>query len=450
MVGRFHINFIYNEFVGAYSERTVYLFSILTVTVNDNIKFLIIFFLSVGQVLLLIGGFNWWIDPYDIYHPAEYKSNNLVWMSKQLRLAKAYRVRQLRPQGIVIGASTSQLGINPNHPGWGANVYPRYNLALPGTNLYESFRYFQHSQALSPPKQILIGLDFISFNIFTQLSDDFKESYMVVSREGKRQDYFLTDLVITLFSLSAIKASQKKMFYRGEGTHRSNGTEFSEGVDSQSRNNRSAMMWSATKTVSRLLMPPPAHRFCLDDETRANSSFQYLRQILETAKESEADVRLFIPPMHVYFLEILKTLGIMEDYEKWQNRLIDLIENVDKKYPNNQNFPLWDFSGYNTVTMDEVPPVEASNRSMDWYLDVGHFKKKLGDRIQDRIFNYNDAGRVVPEDFGTQINSKNINFYQRAQRSKRMRYMLAHQGEIKELDSRIKTVKNKIGKFDCG
>ena len=163
MVGRFHSNFIYYEFVGACSKRAIYLFSILIFTVNDNIKFLIIFFLSVGQVLLLIGGFNWWIDPYDIYHPAEYKSNDPVWMSKQLRLAKAYRVRQLRPQGIVIGASTSQLGINPNHPGWGANVYPRYNLALPGDNLYESFRYFQHSQALSPQKQILIGLDFISF-----------------------------------------------------------------------------------------------------------------------------------------------------------------------------------------------------------------------------------------------------------------------------------------------
>ncbi|SVB09293.1 uncharacterized protein METZ01_LOCUS162147, partial [marine metagenome] len=418
--------------------------------VNDNIKFLIIFFLSVGQVLLLIGGFNWWIDPYDIYHPAEYKSNNLVWMSKQLRLAKAYRVRQLRPQGIVIGASTSQLGINPNHPGWGENVYPRYNLALPGANLYESFRYFQHSQALSPQKQILIGLDFISFNIFTQLSDDFNESYMVVSREGKRQDYFLTDLVITLFSLSAIKASQKKMFYRGEGTHLSNGTEFSEEVDSQSRNNRSAMMWSATKTVSRLLMPPPAHRFCLDDGTRTNSSFQYLRQILETAKESKADVRLFIQPAHVYLLEVLKVMGLMEDYEKWQYRLIDLVEDVDKKYPKNKKFSLWDFSGYNSVTMDEVPPAEEPKRPMDWYYDVAHFKKSLGDMIQDRVFNYNYAERVVPEDFGMQINSKNIDLYQSVQRNKRMKYMLVNQKDIKELVGRVNVVKKKIREFDCG
>ena len=417
---------------------------------NDHIKFLIIFFLSVGQVLLLIGGFNWWIDPYDIYHPAEYKSNNLVWMSKQLRLAKAYRVKQLRPQGIVIGASTSQLGINPNHPGWGESAYPRYNLSLPGANLYESFRYFQHSHALNPLKQVLIGLDFVSFNIFSQLSDDFDESYMVVSRKGKRQDYYSNNLAVTLFSLSATKASQKKMFYSGEGTHFSNGTEFSEEIDSQSRNNRSAMMWSATKMVSRLLMPPPAHRFCLDDEVSGSRGFKYLKEMLEIAKESKIDVRLFIQPTHVYFLEVLKTLGMMEDYEKWQHQLINLVEVVNKKYPDGLEFPLWDFSGYNSVTIDEVPPVEEPKRPMEWYYDVAHFKKSLGDMIQDHIFNYNDAGRVVPEDFGMQINSKNIDLYQFEQKNKQIQYMLAHQEDIQELSGKVNSEKKKIKEFDCG
>jgi len=449
MVGCFYSNFIYYEFVGSYSKQTVHLFSILKLIVNSNIKFLLIFFLSVGQILLLIGGFNWWIDPYDIYHPAEYKSNDPVWMSKQLRLAKAYRVKQLKPQGIVIGASTSQLGIDPDHPGWRKNVYPRYNLALPGANSYESFRFFQHSHALNPPKQVLIGLDFVSFNVFSKLSDDFNEFYMIVSREGKRQDHYLTNLAVTLFSLSAIKASQKKMFYRGEGTHFSNGTEIGEEIDSQPRNNRSTMMWSATKFVTRLLMPPPTHRFCLDDGVRANPSFQYLRQILETSKESEADVRLFIQPTHVYLLEVLKTLGMMEEYEKWRHRLIDLVESVNKKYPKNLKFPLWDFSGYNTVTMDEVPPAEELKRPMDWYYDVGHFKKSLGDLIQDRIFNYSDEERVVPKDFGIQINSKNIDLYQRAQRSKQMEYMLVHQEEVKELAGRVNVIKKKIRDFDC-
>mgnify|MGYP006183122803 CR=1 FL=1 len=417
---------------------------------NYNIKFLIIFFLSVSQVIFLIGGFNWLIDPYNIYHPEEYKPNNLVWTSKQLRLAKAYRVRELRPQGIVIGSSTSQLGINPNHPGWGENVYPRYNLALPGSNLYESFRYFQHSQALSPQKKILIGLDFVSFNIFTQLSDDFKESYMVVSREGRRQDYFLTDLAITLFSLSAIKASQKKMFYRGKGTHRSNGTEFSEAVDSQSRNNRSAMMWSATMFVSRLLMPPPTHRFCLDDGVSSDSGFQYLSKILKIAKESEADVRLFIQPTHVYLLEVLNILGMMKYYEKWRYQLVDLVESINKQYPKKPELSLWDFSGYNSVNVDGVPSLEEPNSSMDWYYDVGHFKKSLGDLIQDRVFGYTDKERDLPIDFGIQIDSKNIDLYHTIQRNKQTQYTIAHQEDIKELAGRVALINKKIRQFACG
>ena len=416
---------------------------------NSNIKFLLIFFLSVGQVLLLIGGFNWWVDPYDIYHPAEYKSNEPIWISKQLRLAKAYRIRQLKPQGIVIGASTSQLGIDPDHPGWSEKVYPRYNIAMPGANLYESFRYFQHSHALNPIKQVLIGLDFVSFNIFYQLSDDFNESYMVVSQEGKPQDHNLTNWVVTLFSLTAIKASQKKFFYRGAGTHFSNGTEIVDKMGSQIRNNRSSMMWSATTFVTRLLMPPPSHRFCLDDGVRENPSFKYLRQILEVAKENEIDVRLFIQPTHVYLLEVLKALGMMEDYEKWRHRLIDLVEGVNKKYPKSLKFYLWDFSSYNTVTMDEVPLEEELKSLMLWHVDVGHFKKSLGDMIQDRIFSYHDIGRVIPEDFGIQINSKNIDLYQTEQRSKQMEYMLVHQDEIKELTDRVNVIKKKIEKFDC-
>ena len=416
---------------------------------NNNIKFIIIFFLSLTQVLFLIGGFNWWVDPYDIYHPVEYKSNKPVWMSKQIRLAKAYRLKKLKPQGIVIGASSSQLGINPDHPGWEKDIYPRYNLGLPGANLYESFRYFQHSHALNPPKQVLIGLDFVTFNIFFQLSDDFNESYLVVSRKGKRQDHYLTNLGITLFSLSAIKASQKKILYRGKGSHFSNGTEFSESIDSPIQNNRSAMMSSATRNVSRLLMPPPAHRFCLDEEGSGSMGFKYLREMLEIAKESKTDVRLFIQPTHVYFMEVLKTLGMMKDYEKWQHQLINLVEVVNKKYPEGFEFPLWDFSGYNAVTTDEVSSEEEPKQPINLYYDVGHFKKKLGDMIQDRIFNYHDIGRVIPQDFGIQINSKNIDIYQIEQKKKRREYMLDHQEDVQELSEKVNLEKKKIKEFDC-
>ena len=416
---------------------------------NDYIKFLIIFFLSVGQVLLVIVGFNWWVDPYGVFHPAEYNPKKPVWMSKQLRLAKAYRLKQLKPQGIVMGTSSSQLGVDPDHPGWDKDVYPRYNLALPGANMYETLRYFQHSNAVNPPRQILIGLDFIVFNIFFPLSDDFNESHMVVSREGKAQDHSLYNLTLTLLSLSAIKASQEKLFYRGKGTHFLNGREIPHKKNLGSRNNRSAMIGSATKYISRLLMPPPSHRFCLYDEMGNGSNFQYLRKVLETSKRNGSDVRLFIQPAHAYLLELLRILGMVKDYEKWQYELIALVEDVNERYPESRETPLWDFGGYNSVTMTEVPPPENPNRLMRWYGDIGHYDKTLGDLIQDRIFSFNQAGRVIPEDFGVQISSENIDRHQTLQKNKQREYTQTYQEDIKELTGRVNTIKNKIRPFDC-
>jgi hypothetical protein len=417
--------------------------------VNNSIKFLLIFFLSATQVFLLIGGFNWWVDPYGVYHPKEYKAKSPIWMSKQLRLAKAYRVQQLKPLGIVIGASTSQLGIDPSHLGWDKKVVPRYNLSLPGANIYESFRYFQHAHAFNSPKQILIGLDFVSFNTFAPLSDDFNEEHMVVSRDGKNQDNRLLNFGLTLFSLSAIKASQKKLIYREAGTHLYNGTEFSDENKIELRNNRLAIMGSAKNYVSKLLFPPPSHRFCLDDGVAKNSSFQLLMNILETSKKEGADVRLFIQPTHAYLLEVFKIMGVMDDYNKWQYKLITLVESVNEKYPESTQFPLWNFGGYNSVAMEEVPSPENPNQGMRWYYDVAHYKKNLGDMIQDRIFNFNEKGKNIPEDFGTQVNTENLAQYQASQDTIQINYSLTNKKDIKELSSSMNSIKKNIEAFDC-
>jgi len=46
---------------------------------------------------------------------------------------------------------------------------------------------------------------------------------------------------------------------------------------------------------------------------------------------------------------------------------------------------------------------------------VAHFNKSLGDMIQDRIFNFNANGKIVPKDFGTQVNTENFLRYQTSQ-----------------------------------
>ena len=416
---------------------------------NDYIKFLIILFLSVVQVLLVITVFNWWVDPYGIFHVAEYDPKKPIWVSKQLRLAKVHRLKQLKPQGIVLGSSSSQLGIDPSHPGWDQDVYPRYNAGLPGASLYETFRFFQHSQAVSHPKQILIGLDFITFNIFYSLSNDFNESHMAVSKEGKPQDSFSNNFFLPLLSMPALKASQRKLFYVGEGTHYSNGMENPQVKARGLSNNRGAMVGTIKKVVFNLVMPPPGHRFCLYDGGGNNPNFLYLKKILEISKENGADVRLFIQPAHAFLMEVLRVLRRMEDYEKWERELIAIVEDVNNRYAESREFPLWNFGGYNSLTMTEIPPPEDPTRSMNWYFDIPHYKKSLGDLIQDRVFNFHQTGRVVPEDFGTLINSKNIDRHQKVQKLKQRDYMKTYQEDIKELTEKVNTTEKNIRLFDC-
>jgi len=136
-------------------------------------------------------------------------------------------------------------------------------------------------------------------------------------------------------------------------------------------------------------------------------------------------------------------------YEKWQKELINVVEDINSKYSESRPFPLWNFGGYNSVTMTEVPPSEAANRSMLWYWDLGHYNKMLGDLIQDRIFNFHQPGRLVPEDFGTRINSINIDLHHNTQKIKQRQYMKTYPNDIKELTERVNASKKNIRPFNC-
>ncbi len=158
---------------------------------KDATKFIFVFTLCVLQVLIVIGALNWFVDPYSIHRSPPVNPRQPMWMSKQLRIAKALYVRKLAPKGIVLGASTAQLAIDPDHPGWNNEIQPRYNLALPGANMYENLRYYQHARANAPLQQVLLGLDFVAFNHFTPLSDDFKEGLIASDKNGKTKSSWL-------------------------------------------------------------------------------------------------------------------------------------------------------------------------------------------------------------------------------------------------------------------
>lgn len=412
---------------------------------KDATKFIFVFTLCVLQVLIVIGALNWFVDPYSIHRSPPVNPRQPMWMSKQLRIAKALYVRKLAPKGIVLGASTAQLAIDPDHPGWNNEIQPRYNLALPGANMYENLRYYQHARANAPLQQVLLGLDFVAFNHFTPLSDDFKEGLIASDKNGKTKSSWLLKAAMPLLSLNAVTASQKKFFARRKETHWANGREIPEEIGK--RDWREAMLGSADGYVTRLLLPPPSHRFCLEDANTSGSALDQLETLLRTAASDGTDIRLFIQPSHALLMEALQSTGYWDDYANWERKLVALIEKINIEISPKKRIILWDFSGYNSFTTEAL--AKDSTEAMRWYWDAGHYKKDLGDRVQDRIFGFNSPDRGGSEDFGVLIDANNIDSHLKKFAEKGNAYLETQREDIQELKVRINNSIKNIPSYDC-
>src|SRR3569623_3068032 len=80
------------------------------------------------------------------------------------RLAKAYELRRCAPSTVILGTSSTHVGIRPAHAGWPADARPVYNLAFDGATTKEMYYYHRHTQAINPLRYVLLGLDNYQLN----------------------------------------------------------------------------------------------------------------------------------------------------------------------------------------------------------------------------------------------------------------------------------------------
>jgi len=104
---------------------------------------------------------NFVVDPFGMYRLVDLAGFNAYKpaVDHRVRLVKAYDVRRLRPQGIILGTSRSHLGLRPSHDGWDPAARPVYNLAFDGATTKEMYRYLLHAHAMRALRQVVLGLD---------------------------------------------------------------------------------------------------------------------------------------------------------------------------------------------------------------------------------------------------------------------------------------------------
>ncbi len=388
------------------------------------------------STLLLIVAINRLIDPFGQYERPRIDglNANKPAFATHLRLGKAEAVRHIRPSVIALGTSRAEFGIDPNHPGWRAK--PVYNLALSGSNIYENYRYLMHAHAIHPLSEAVLSLNFHMFNVTHHEPPDFDERRLAISEKGVLQDNGWADDVTARASLDALYASIETARKQHE-------------ADQYLGNGMSEPTYNAAAEIEK----QGGHRAAFQSNEKGyftgiykNFAFankqrdmpEQFRRLLDFAHQNQIGLRIYIHPSHARQFETKAAAGLWPLFEEWKRMLLR-INAEEARRAGKPAFPLWDFSGYNSLTTEPVPPLGDTQTQMRWYWESSHYKPALGDLVLDRVFGHQEPGRHLPADFGVLLTPKTIEPHLAQIRADRQRWRAAFPADVAEIERLMKS-----------
>ena len=235
------------------------------------------------------------------------------------------------------------------------------------------------------------------------------------------------------------------------------------------------MAWKAVGTVKFNLTPPPAF-IGLDGFriTGSRSGYPYLKEfqvelsdyardsvyqrfkygqanlnglgrIISYARTQGIDLRLFISPIHALQSELIHQMGLGKQLQRWRRDLVLLTAG----HNTTPAIPLFDFGGYNRYTTEPVPTEfgPMAGKSMRWYWESSHYKKELGDRLLDRIFQGKEASRdsiPEPDAFGVLLEKRMLERHFHSQDQTRAQFQKDHPDQITLLKNLLHETEKQI------
>lgn len=385
-----------------------------------------------------VAAFNAVVDPFGMnllvrakgfnaYKPATYN---------RVRLFKAYEVKRIRPQSLILGTSRSHIGFSCAHEAGGRLEGPCYNLAFDGATSREMYLYLRHSYAMQPLKHVLLGLD--PYHLAPSLSTtrpDF-DPLVLHDTDGNMLPRWLTGDLRILTSLDTLKASVEtlqaqdapqpawfgsdgqrlgEVFFREiEGNFKQLGPRgYFDMTDHREVGYQTEWMVAARRKPASVRADPVFD----PNET----SVAYVRRILAFCRAHRIDLRIVVTPAHAHQMEIMAASSDWAEVERKKRDLVRLVDEENARYPEQPPTPIFDFSGYSSLTED-APPAPGTQAELRYYWDSSHFKQIVGNYVLDRVYGVSNLARQAPPDFGIRLTDATIEPYLTEQRVRQADY----------------------------
>lgn len=400
-------------------------------------------------LLAAVASFNAVVDPFGMNLLVQEKGFNSVKpdIYTRVRLFKAYEVTRVRPQSLILGTSRSQIGFSCSHEAWTQMEDPCYNLAFDGATSREMYWYLRHAYAVRPLKHVLLGLE--PYHLARGLSTtrpDFDPLVLHDPDGDTLPRWFAGDLRI-LTSLDTLKASMETLEAQsnpsptwfapdgqrlGEVFFRKVDGRFSQlsprgyfrMTDEEAVTYGTEWIVAARHNHAGLRADPPVD----PNET----SLGYVRRIVSFCRSHDIDLRIVVTPAHVHQLEIMVATEGPMAVEAKKRDLVRLVDEENARYPEWPPTPIFDFSGYSSIT-EEEPPAPGTSTEFRYYWDSSHFKQLVGDYVLDRVYGVSVPARQAPADFGVRLTDATIEPYFSDQRQRQADYRRRYLNDVSRL-----------------
>ncbi len=411
-------------------------------------RYLLFWALLTGLIILAVAMFNLVVDPYGLFRLVDRPGFNSIKPKAGTHgaMAKAYQVLRVRPRGLILGNSRSEVGLDPEYSAWPQNARPLFNLGLPGTGTQTTLNYLQHVLANSKnagvPKLELVvwGIDFMDFLVDATAPPPSsqkvnKDLRLLVTSDGSRnperpvqqlRDYAESTLTLAAFLDSVNTLANSRNAYAEDLTPLGFNPMRDYLKITADEGYRAVFRQKDIENVKAYLRRP---KDIFDASGHSSPALTDLRQVVNLCRENRIPLHLVIYPYHAHLMEIIRITGHWPAFEAWKRAVTQVAE--EGKLNTNNTVFLWDFSGFNELTREPIPDNKDRQTAMRWYWEAGHFKRELGDLILNRIFVPAD----VHDGFGVLLNRANVDAQIATLNSQETDYRDKHPQDVDELDS---------------
>jgi hypothetical protein len=384
----------------------------------------------VAAAALIIGGtavINFIVDPYGVNRLVEIPrfNDDKAREGGFARLRKPFDLWRRHYDGVALGSSQVERGIPTDYPLFAARRLSLYNAGISEERPYEQALLLKHAVAVSGIRFAIISLDFLRYVGGGGSADFLPRDW---SRRRGVEDYLksLVSYATLADSAATVVASiVRRPYPQYEPDGLLNVEQFEQ---SRVPNVRELFDTIDKYYLNTAYDPVLQARASLE---RNGFDHRALHDMLATARQNGVQLYFFITPSHARAFEIVHILGLAPLYRQWINELTCELAS-DARRHGGQAFPLWDFSGYNSITTDPLPGPN-SHEQMRWYSDPIHYRTAVGSLIEDRLLDFSSNEPSGLGDFGSALKLDTLDAHFAALKESRQAYLAGHPDFLTEL-----------------